>query len=222
VAGGLAADLLFVAAGDALWAVDADAPGVERAREDSVDGSCIAARIRFDGAPARRLGPLERLAPVLDRVLAAEAAFGLGCAEASLELATSYARERRQFGAAIGSFQAVAHLLVDMLHAVELGRGLVHHALWSLDAEPSGEAHRAALAAKAWASEHFASVAAGAIQVFGGTGFTWENDVHLYYKRLLALELSWGGAAACWDALAAELVAAPRPDAPDARGPCPI
>jgi alkylation response protein AidB-like acyl-CoA dehydrogenase len=90
-----------------------------------------------------------------------------------------------------------------MLHAVELGRGAVHHALWALDAAPPAEAHRAALVAKAWASESFAKVAADAIQVFGGVGFTWEHDAHLYYKRLLGLEQSLGGARACYDALAA-------------------
>ena len=156
-------------------------------------------------APATPLGPFAALPPAIDRLDVALAADGLGAAQAALDAAVAYAKERRQFGAPIGSFQAVAHLLVDMLHTVELGRGAIHHALWSLDAQSPAEAHRAALVAAGWAAESFARVAASAIQVFGGIGFTWEHDAHLYYKRLLTLEQRHGGAAARWDALAAAI-----------------
>jgi len=196
-------DVFLVTAGDAVYQVERDAAGLAIDPERSIDGSRSSATVCFDRTPARRLGPIAALAPALDRLFAALAADGLGAAQAALDAALAYARERRQFGVPIGTFQAVSHLLVDMLHAVELGRGAVHHALWALDAEPQGVAHRAALVAKAWASEAFPKVGADAIQVFGGIGFTWEHDAHLWYKRLLGLELSLGGASACHDELAA-------------------
>lgn len=203
VADAAVADWILVPAGDAVFQVERGTSGLATEPEATIDGTRSFAALRFDRTPARRLGPRAALAPVLDRLAAALAADGLGAAQAVLDVAVSYAKERRQFGAPIGSFQAVAHLLVDMLHTVELGRGAVHHALWALDAAPAADAHRAALVAKAWASESFAKVAADAIQVFGGVGFTWDHDAHLYYKRLLGLEQSAGGAAACYDALAA-------------------
>ena len=203
VADAFDADFFLVSAGDAcVWLVEADAPAVSIAREDGVDGTRVFASVRFEAAPGTQLGPVEALLPALDRVGVGLAADGLGAAQAALDAAVAYAKERRQFGAPIGSFQAVAHLLVDMLHTVELGRGAIHHALWALDTLEPAEAHRAVLVAAGWAAESFARVAASAIQVFGGIGFTWEHDAHLYYKRLLTLEQSFGGAAARWDALA--------------------
>jgi alkylation response protein AidB-like acyl-CoA dehydrogenase len=201
VADAFDADFFVVTAGD-VWLVERDATGVSIEREDGVDGTRVFATLRFDAAFGTRLGPHDALLPALDRVDVAHAADGLGAAQAALDAALGYARVRRQFGAPIGSFQAVAHLLVDMLHAVELGRGAIHHALWSLDTQEPAEAHRAALVAAGWAAESFVRVAASAIQVFGGIGFTWEHDAHLYYKRLLTLEQRSGGAAARWDALA--------------------
>jgi alkylation response protein AidB-like acyl-CoA dehydrogenase len=90
-----------------------------------------------------------------------------------------------QFGKPIGSFQAVQHLCAVMLQTVELARAGAYYALWALDAAPPEEAHRAATMARAFASDGLPRVAADAIQVFGGIGFTWEHDAHLYFKRLL-------------------------------------
>ena len=86
------------------------------------------------------------------------------------------------------------HLLVDMLRDVELARAGTYYALWTLDAAPGRERHRAASMAKAFASEALPRIGADAIQIFGGVGFTWEYDIHLYYKRLLSLRHSWGDA----------------------------
>ena len=115
------------------------------------------------------------------------AADALGAATAVMNLAVEYAKVRRQFDQPIGSFQAVQHLCVDMYEAVELARSGVIHALWAADAAEPAERHRAALRAKAFAGR-LASVGDTAIQVFGGIGFTWEHDAHLYLKRLLGLE----------------------------------
>jgi alkylation response protein AidB-like acyl-CoA dehydrogenase len=120
---------------------------------------------------------------------------GVGAAARALERAVEYAKQREQFGRPIGSFQAVQHLLVDMLQDVELARAASVHALWAQDAAPAAERARASALAKAFASEALPRVGASAIQVFGGIGFTFELDLHRYYRRLLSLSLLHGDAA---------------------------
>ena len=137
------------------------------------------------------------VAAVIDDVLVATAADALGAARAVMDLAVEYAKVRKQFGQVIGSFQAVQHLCVDMYETVELARSGVIHALWAADAFPdadlpSNERHLAALRAKAFAGR-LATVGDTAIQVFGGIGYTWEHDAHLYLKRLLSWSALLGG-----------------------------
>src|SRR3954462_12192258 len=103
-------------------------------------------------------------------------------------MAVAYSREREQFDRPIGSFQAVQHLCADMLTALELGRAGAYYALWAADNADDAEVHRAATMAMAHASDSFHRIGADAIQVFGGIGYTWEHDVHLFYKRLLTLQ----------------------------------
>lgn len=98
---------------------------------------------------------------------------------------------RRQFGAPIGSFQAVAHLCVDMYETVELARGGVIHALWAADGGAPADARLAAQRIRAFAGR-LATVGDTAIQVFGGIGFTWEHDAHLYLERLLGFSALFG------------------------------
>jgi alkylation response protein AidB-like acyl-CoA dehydrogenase len=125
-------------------------------------------------------------------VLIATAADALGAARAVMHLAVEYAKVRKQFGQVIGSFQAVQHLCVDMYESVELARSGVIHALWAADNAAPGERHLAALRAKAFAGR-LATVGDTAIQVFGGIGYTWEHDAHLYLKRLLSWSELLGG-----------------------------
>jgi alkylation response protein AidB-like acyl-CoA dehydrogenase len=120
------------------------------------------------------------------------AALQLGLADRLTELAVDYAKERVQFDKPIGSFQAVQHLCADMLRALELGRAAGYYACWAADDADPAEAHRAATMAKAFASNAYAQLGGTAIQVFGGIGFTWEHDIHLYYKRLLSLSVALG------------------------------
>jgi alkylation response protein AidB-like acyl-CoA dehydrogenase len=140
--------------------------------------------VRFDGVAAQRLGSADDIDGHMDDVLIAYAADALGAATAVMNLAIEYAKVRRQFDQPIGSFQAVQHLCVDMYETVELARSGVLHALWAADAADPAERHLAALRAKAFAAR-LATVADTAIQVFGGIGYTWEHDAHLYLKRLL-------------------------------------
>ncbi len=199
-----AADVLLAVAEDAhgtgLFAVRTGSPGVSVAPEPGIDPTRKQFRITFGAAPAQRLAAVSKadLAAVIDDVLIAAAADALGAARAVMDLAVEYAKTRRQFGQPIGSFQAVQHLCVDMYEAVELARSGVLHALWAGDAFPAtdgqsgGERHLAALRAKAFAGR-LAAVADTAIQVFGGIGYTWEHDAHLYLKRLLGWSAFLGG-----------------------------
>jgi alkylation response protein AidB-like acyl-CoA dehydrogenase len=103
----------------------------------------------------------------------------------AVALAADYARERKQYGAAIGSFQAVQHLLADALVAMEGSRSIALHAAWAVDALPAGDAFAAAAAAKAYCTRAARSVCETAIQVHGGIGNTWECLAHVYLRRAL-------------------------------------
>jgi len=208
----VAADVLLVSArgGDGngelgVFAVDAGAPGLEVELVPSVDGTRTQGTVRLASTPARQVSEgdaTEALAEVVDRVLVALVTDGVGAAQAALDLALAYARERIQFDRPIGSFQAVQHLCSDMLQALELGRAGAYYALWACDAAPPEERHRAAVMAKAFAADAFPRIGASAIQVFGGVGFTWEHDIHLFYKRLLTLQQAYGDASDALEELA--------------------
>jgi alkylation response protein AidB-like acyl-CoA dehydrogenase len=184
---------LFVTTANGVYLVAADAPGLTITATECLDGTRRFADIHFDGVAGQRLGDNARLAPVVDRMLVALCADGLGAAGRALELAVAYASERRQFGQHIGAFQAIQHLCADMLQQLELARAGLHYALWAQDAEEPDEAHRAAVMCKAFVAETFPQIGANAIQIFGGAGFTWEYDIQLYYKRLLSTQMTWGG-----------------------------
>jgi alkylation response protein AidB-like acyl-CoA dehydrogenase len=172
--------------GTGLFAIDATAAGVSVAEQTHVDPTRKLFNVTFDDVPAQRLASpsAEDIGGLIDDVLIAYAADALGAATAVMNLAVEYAKVRRQFDQPIGSFQAVQHMCVDMYETVELARSGVLHALWAADAAQPAERHLAAVRAKAFAGQ-LASVADTAIQVFGGIGYTWEHDAHLYLKRLL-------------------------------------
>ncbi|ORA82127.1 acyl-CoA/acyl-ACP dehydrogenase [Mycobacterium malmoense] len=186
-----AANVLLVFAeiqgGTGIFAVNTDSCGVSVTPERGIDQTRKRFRVALDGSTAHRLAAPapDAIAAVVDDVLIATAADALGAARAVMDLAVEYAKVRKQFGHAIGSFQAIQHLCVDMYETVELARGGVIHALWAADNADAEERHLSALRAKAFAGR-LASVADTAIQVFGGIGYTWEHDAHLYLKRLLS------------------------------------
>jgi alkylation response protein AidB-like acyl-CoA dehydrogenase len=182
------------AGGTGVFAVDATSPGVSMTERTHVDQTRKLFDVGFDDVIVRRLGSLspDDLQGLVDDVLIAYAADALGAAAAVMHFAVEYAKVRRQFDQPIGSFQAVQHLCVDMYETVELARSGVLHALWAADAAESTERHLAAVRAKAFAGQ-LVSVADTAIQVFGGIGYTWEHDAHLYLKRLLGWSAFLGG-----------------------------
>jgi alkylation response protein AidB-like acyl-CoA dehydrogenase len=193
-----AADVILVLAdghdGTGLYSVDTAADGVMVAERDHVDPTRKLFDVEFDSAPAQLLAPAspDAVSGIVDDAMIAYAADALGAARAVLTMALEYAKVRTQFDHPIGSFQAIQHLCVDMYETVELARSGVIHALWAADAGAPGERHLAALRAKAFAGR-LATVGDTAIQVFGGIGFTWEHDAHLYLKRLLGWSAFLGG-----------------------------
>jgi alkylation response protein AidB-like acyl-CoA dehydrogenase len=133
---------------------------------------------------------LERALAVATVALAAEMVGGM---QRVMEIAVEYAKARKQFGKPIGQFQAVQHLCADMLLLTESSRSAAYYAAWALQ-ERAPEADVAVSIAKAYASDAYREVGNRGIQVQGGMGFTWENNVHLYYKRAKASELMFGDA----------------------------
>ncbi len=117
----------------------------------------------------------------------------VGVMRGTLVLATDYARARRQYGAAIGSFQAVQHLLADAHVAMEGSRSIALHAAWAVDALPAYEALAAASVAKAYCARAARSVCETSIQVHAGVGNTWECLAHVYLRRALFSSELFGG-----------------------------
>ncbi len=117
----------------------------------------------------------------------------------ALAIATSYAKDRRQYGAAIGSFQAVQHLLADAHVLMEGSASIALHAAWAVDALDSTESLIAASAAKAYCTRSARSVCETVIQVHGGIGNTWECLAHVYLRRALLSGEMLGGVGASLD-----------------------
>jgi alkylation response protein AidB-like acyl-CoA dehydrogenase len=115
----------------------------------------------------------------------------LGAARRCLDMSVGYAKVREQFGQPIGSFQAIRHKCAEMLLEVENSHGAVYYAAWALDAGAEDQA-LAASVAKAYVGDAARKVCGESIQVHGGIGFTWEYDLHLYFKRAKALEPMYG------------------------------
>jgi alkylation response protein AidB-like acyl-CoA dehydrogenase len=139
-----------------------------------------------DGAWA----PLSR---VLDRATVALCAEMCGGAQRVLDMTTEYAKIRVAFGKPIGSYQGVKHRAADMLVEVENAKSLTYYAAWAVD-ENVPEAPLAASMAKAYVSDAFRRTAGAGIQLHGGIGFTWEHDLHLYFKRAKSSEFTFGDA----------------------------
>ncbi|MEE2031425.1 acyl-CoA dehydrogenase family protein, partial [Rhodococcus chondri] len=163
------------------WAlVDAGAGGLHVEALDTIDKSRALARVRLDGVAVARdrvaTAPAGFVRDVAAALAAAELAGVVGWA---LTTAVEYAKIREQFGKPIGSFQAVKHLCAEMLCRAEKVRAVAWDAAGAVDAAP-GELPIAAAAAAAVSLDAAVQTAKDAIQVLGGSGFTWEHDAHFY------------------------------------------
>jgi alkylation response protein AidB-like acyl-CoA dehydrogenase len=195
VVGASAAQAFVVATRDGLGLVERTAPGVSVLALGQHDGGFVA-DVVFDNAPAEPLqGSLEE---TLEECALANAAYLLGAMEAAFEMTLSYVTLRKQFGKAIGSFQALQHRAVDMKIQVELTRAIVDEAAAAIDAGRGDRAHRRALVsrAKTRAADAAMHVAKEAVQFHGAMGMTDECDVGLYARKILSVHNEWGSAAA--------------------------
>jgi alkylation response protein AidB-like acyl-CoA dehydrogenase len=178
------------------------------------DGHRLAA-VRLDGAPGgidltRAIRTIAAGAPVhpvagasrsLTRAdVEAWAALGLALTSADLvglmrgviDVTVAYARERRQYGVPIGSFQAVQHLLAEARCLMEGAFSVVQHPAWAVDELAPADAREAGRVAKAYCARAARTVCETAIQVHGGMGNTWDCIAHVYLRRSL-LSAQWFG-----------------------------
>ncbi|GAA0556351.1 acyl-CoA dehydrogenase family protein [Actinomadura livida] len=193
---GAAADLILVTAdtgaGTALFAVSGTAPGLTRRAHEAVDPTREMARLDFASVPARLVSRDPAVTgTALDHARIALAAEQAGGARWCLDAAVGYAKTRHQFDRPIGEFQAIKHRCADMMVAVEAARSAAYAAALTPHPDPAGLAVAAA-SAQICCSRAYTEVAAGAVQIHGGIGFTWEHDVHLYYKRAKTDEVLFG------------------------------
>ncbi|PYN27206.1 MAG: acyl-CoA dehydrogenase [Candidatus Rokuibacteriota bacterium] len=133
------------------------------------------------------------LARVVERATVALCAEMCGGAQRVLDMTTDYAKIRVAFGKPIGTYQGVKHKAADMLVDVENAKSLTYYAAWTVD-ENAPEAALAASMAKAYVTDAYRKVAGAGIQLHGGIGFTWEHDLHLYFKRAKSSEFTFGDA----------------------------
>jgi alkylation response protein AidB-like acyl-CoA dehydrogenase len=182
--------------GAELHAVPADEVGVTPVA--SLDPTRRLGTVAWAAAPntlvAAGSDAQSALAVLADRAAVGTAAELVGLADRMITMAADYAKERKQFGRAIGSFQAVKHLLAGAQVQLEFARPVTYAAAWSL-AQRTPDASRRASMAKAYAAEAATEAARVSLQVHGAIGYTWECDLHLFLKRAWALAPAWGDAA---------------------------
>ena len=185
------ANFMIVAAQDGVFVVDAKARGIDVEPMDAMDPTRKVYSVRFNHTPAEKLGNAGGLARSLDIAAAALVAEMVGGMQRTLDITVEYAKMRKQFGKPIGMFQAVQHQCADMYVETESARSAVYYAAWALE-ENVPDAAVAVSIAKMYASDAGRTVGNRGIQVHGGMGFTWENDLHLYYRRAKASETTLG------------------------------
>ncbi|MEV7981814.1 acyl-CoA dehydrogenase family protein [Streptomyces sp. NPDC086519] len=198
----------------ASFLVDRTAPGVTVRRQQVLDLTRAFYEIRFEGVRVsrdRRLaaGPAD-IQRLLDDASVLRCADALGVMERMLELTVDHTTSRVQFGRPIGSFQAVKHACADMALLVHGARAATYYAAMTADAGAE-DAARAACAAASYVASGAGEVAARALQLHGGIGFTWEHDLHLYLRRARADSVLYGDAAVHRDRLCTLLRPAPAP-----------
>jgi alkylation response protein AidB-like acyl-CoA dehydrogenase len=134
----------------------------------------------------------EVLESILQRAVTGKCAEMLGGSRKVLEMATSYAKEREQFGKPIGGYQAVQHHCANMLMDVEGSRFITHKVAWMLSQGIS--CAKEVAIAKAWVGEAAKRVAALGHQVMGATAYMIEHEMPLYSRRAKAAEVAYGDA----------------------------
>lgn len=183
-----------------LFLIDGRPKGMTIKPLETMDMTRRWCEVRFDGvqlAADAVMGAPDKAWPALKRALewatAALCAEMVGGVQKVLETSTEYAKTRHQFGKPIGIYQAVSHKIADMLVLSESGRSATYYAAWAVEADAPDRSLAASMA-KAYVSDAYRKVAGDGIQVHGGIGFTWEHDMHLYFKRAKSSEVTLGDA----------------------------
>lgn len=224
---GHTADMLIVAAREknssgteclGLFVVDADLPGVQRQYLPTLDQTRKQAQLSFNKVAVPKANILKdagnalpHLEAILDLARIGLAAENVGGAQQVLDMTVAYLKERRQFGRAIGGFQALKHKAADMMLHVETARSASYYAACVADdflngRQGSASLREAACIAKAYCSDAYFECAAQSLQMHGGIGFTWEHDLHLYFKRAKASQQLFGDASSMHERLAVDLL----------------
>ncbi len=189
------ADLILVAAGaDSLAVVRRDSAGLEKNHLATLDATRCTSELVFDGVEPEAV--FENAGGTIDRMLIAGrialAADTLGACESMIEQAVAYSKERVQFNRVIGSFQAVKHMCAEMIAELEPARSLLWYAAHSFDSIPD-DAPLMACQVLAHVSEIAREIASVSTQVHGGTGWTDEQNLHFWFKRIAVARHLLGG-----------------------------
>lgn len=196
VAGAFEADVLVVPVagsdGLELHTVSRDSSGVELEPQLAMDMTRPLAGVRFSGAASSRIGAGdEAVAAALQTGAALLASEQLGLAQWCFETTLAYTKERKQFGRAIGSYQAIKHRLSDLWFEVSSATAAARYAA-DTSARGDGDAAVAASIAQAYCSGVAVRAAEECVQLHGGIGMTWEYPAHLFLKRAKSDQLALG------------------------------
>jgi alkylation response protein AidB-like acyl-CoA dehydrogenase len=194
------ADFIVVAAkNDAgeicLFVVETKSPGVTIRSLKNLDLTRRVSSVELNRAPADQLvGGADLFAKLIDVAAVAIAADSLGGTERALEMAVDYSKVREQFGKPIGSFQALKHAAAEIVADVEPARAMLWYAAYAQDTG-AADASRTAAMAKARLCDIYSRGTDRAVLMHGGIGFTWEHDMHLWFKRARFNESCFGSPA---------------------------
>jgi alkylation response protein AidB-like acyl-CoA dehydrogenase len=198
------ADWLLVTAGSERgtlqFVVPADVPGMSVSALDGLDLTRRMCEVHFEGVelpPSALVGGAPDASELIDRqlqlALVLTVAESVGAMDEVFRMTVEYAKARIAFGRPIGSFQAIKHLLADTSFLLEASKAAASAAARSVQAE-HGNARELSSVAKAFVGESGITLAQNCFQVFGGIGFTWEHDLHLFLRRLTADAVLYGQA----------------------------
>jgi 3-oxocholest-4-en-26-oyl-CoA dehydrogenase beta subunit len=184
--------------GITLFLVDTNTPGIKSTLLKTItrDKQC---EVAFDKVkvPGRSiLGEFNKgwtyIEKIIQKAAVAKCAEMVGGAQKVLEITTSYAKKREQFGQVIGSFQAVQHHCANMLIDIDGGKYITYQAAWMLS--EGIPCNREVAVAKAWVNEAYKRVVSIGHEIFGGIGYMTEHDMTLFSRRSKAAEITFGDA----------------------------
>jgi alkylation response protein AidB-like acyl-CoA dehydrogenase len=190
--------------------IPTDALGLTLTQDQIHDLTRDQATVHFEDVSVSQEQILSRDASLVLRqawpsILVNVAADLCGCAEWQLQTTVEYAKNRKQFDRPIGFFQAIKHPLVDAMVAIDRARSLLYHAASCIDLG-GAEALQAARMAKSAASDAGAFISDRSVQLHGGIGFTWECDIHIFFKRSMHNQVLYGDGVYQRDRIAEQMI----------------